>query len=49
MHVLYDSQPENYRRDRPYGFGDHLSQDNAVLKSSEGEPPVHGGRTRRWC
>ncbi len=32
MNLLYYWKPDNYRRDRRYGFGYHLSQNSAVMK-----------------
>jgi 5-methylcytosine-specific restriction protein A len=36
MHLLYYWQPANYRRDLRFGFGYHLSQNNALLAALDG-------------
>ncbi|MBU6287503.1 MAG: HNH endonuclease [Chloroflexi bacterium] len=36
MQLLYYWQPDNYRRDRQYGFGYHLSQNNPLLTTVGG-------------
>ena len=33
MNLLYYWQPDNYRRDRRYGFGYHLSQNSPIMNS----------------
>ena len=33
MNLLYYWQPDNYRRDRRYGCGYHVSQNSAIMNS----------------
>ena len=36
MNLLYYWQPDNYRRDRKFGFGYHLSQNNPQMRGADG-------------